>query len=157
MFVNKEFLGMYQKALNQCRSAKLSYLKSADKQHLPEYKRFFNLQATVRNRIYNDLIILVNSKEVELAHSFLQNHNGEGIMIATIGSEKQNAFSKAIELDESMIGLMLQITEIDVNTETQNELNRFVEKLKNSLHTNQIFEKQSFLVREEKKSELILP
>ena len=151
MFVNKEFLGMYQKALNQCRSAKLSYLKSADKQHLPEYKRFFNLQATVRNRIYNDLITLVNSKQVELDPSFLHNHNREEIMIATIGSEKQNAFSKAIELDESMIGLMLQITEIDVNTETQNELNRFVEKLKNSLHTNQIFEKQSFLVREEKK------
>ena len=141
MFVNKEFLGMYQKALNQCRSAKLSYLKSADKQHLPEYKRFFNLQATVRNRIYNDLITLVNSKQVELDPSFLHNHNREEIMIATIGSEKQNAFSKAIELDESMIGLMLQITEIDVNTETQNELNRFVEKLKNSLHTNQIFEK----------------
>lgn len=151
MSTNKEILGIYQKALNQCRSAKLSYLKSADKQHLPEYKRFFNLQATVRNRIYNDLITLVNSKEVELAHSFLQNHNREGIMIATIGSEKQNAFSKAIELDESIIGLMIQITEIDVNTETQNELNRFVEKLKNSLHTNQIFEKQSFLVREEKK------
>ena len=151
MSINKELLWIYQKALNQCRSAKLSYLKSADKQHLPKYKRFFNLQATVRNRIYNDLITLVNSKEVELAHSFLQNHNREGIMIATIGSEKQNAFSKAIELDESMIGLMLQITEIDVNTETQNELNRFVEKLKNSLHTNQIFEKQSFLVREEKK------
>ena len=148
MSINKEILGIYQKALNQCRSAKISYLKSADKQHLPEYKRFFNLQATVRNRIYNDLITLVNSKEVELAHSFLQNHNREGIMMATIGSEKQNAFSKAIELDESMIGLMLQITEIDVNTETQNELNRFVEKLKNSLHTNQIFEKQSFLVRE---------
>ena len=148
MSINKEILGIYQKALNQCRSAKISYLKSADKQHLPEYKRFFNLQATVRNRIYNDLITLVNSKEVELAPSFLQKHNREGIMIATIGSEKQNAFSKAIELDESIIGLMIQITEIDVNTETQNELNRFVEKLKNSLHTNQIFEKQSFLVRE---------
>ena len=151
MSINKEILGIYQKALNQCRSAKISYLKSADKQHLPEYKRFFNLQATVRNRIYNDLITLVNSKEADLEQSFLQNHNREGIMIATICSEKQNAFSKAIELDESMIGLMLQITEIDVNTETQNELNRFVEKLKNSLHTNQIFEKQSFLVREEKK------
>ena len=151
MSTNKELLWIYQKALNQCRSAKLSYLKSADKQHLPKYKRFFNLQATVRNRIYNDLITLVNSKQVELDPSFLHNHNREEIMIATIGSEKQNAFSKAIELDESMIGLMLQITEIDVNTETQNELNRFVEKLKNSLHTNQIFEKQSFLVREEKK------
>ena len=103
MSINKEILGIYQKALNQCRSAKISYLKSADKQHLPEYKRFFNLQATVRNRIYNDLITLVNSKEVELAPSFLQNHNREGIMIATIGYEKRNAFSKAVELDESMI------------------------------------------------------
>ena len=148
---NKELLGIYQKALNQCRSAKLSYLKSADTQHLTEHKRFFNLQATVRNRIYNDLITLVNSKEVELAPSFLQNQNREKIMIATIGSEKQNAFSKAIESDESMIEHMLQIMEIDVNSESQSELIRFVEKLKNSLHTNRIFEKQTFLLREEKK------
>ena len=74
MSINKELLEIYQKALNQCRSAKLSYLKSAYKQHLPEYKRFFNLQATVRNRIYNDLITLVNSKQVELDPSFLHNH-----------------------------------------------------------------------------------
>ncbi|MDB4015261.1 hypothetical protein N8345_03010 [Flavobacteriaceae bacterium] len=151
MSSNKELLGIYQMALNQCRTAKLSYLKSADKQHLPEYKRFFNLQATVRNRIYNDLITLVNSKEVELAPSFLHNHNREEIMIATIGSEKQNAFSKAIESDESMIELMIQIMEIDVNSESQNELICFVEKLKNSLQTNRTFEKQSFLLREEKK------
>lgn len=151
MSSNKELLGIYQMALNQCRTAKLSYLKSADKQHLPEYKRFFNLQATVRNRIYNDLITLVNSKEVELAPSFLQNQNREKIMIATIGSEKQNAFSKAIESDESMIEHMLQIMEIDVNSESQSELIRFVEKLKNSLHTNRIFEKQTFPLREEKK------
>ena len=151
MSSNKELLGIYQMALNQCRTAKLSYLKSADKQHLPEYKRFFNLQATVRNRIYNDLITLVNSKEVELAPSFLQNQNREKIMIATIGSEKQNAFSKAIESDESMIEHMLQIMEIDVNSESQSELIRFVEKLKYSLHTNRIFEKQTFLLREEKK------
>jgi hypothetical protein len=151
MSINKELLRIYQKALNQCRSAKLSYLKSADKQHLPEYKRFFNLQATVRNRIYNDLITLVNSKEVELGQSFLHNHNREDIMIATIGSEKQNAFSKAIDSDESMIGIIVKIIEIDINSETQSELIRFVEKLKNSLLTNRIFEKQSFLLIEEKK------
>jgi len=95
-------------------------LKSADKKYLLKYKPFFNLQATVRNRIYNDLITLVNSKEADLEQSFLQNHNREGIMIATIGSEKQNVFSKANELDESMIELMPQIMEIDINSETQN-------------------------------------
>ncbi|MBT4903795.1 MAG: hypothetical protein HON57_01235 [Flavobacteriaceae bacterium] len=151
MSFKKEFLGSYQKALNQCRSAKLAYLKSADKQHLPEYKRFFNLQATVRNRIYNDLITLVNNKEVELAQSFLQNHNREEIMIATLDSEKQNAFSKAIESDQLVIEHLLQIMDIEDNIDSQNELNRFVEKLKNSLHTNQIFEKQSLVLREEKK------
>jgi hypothetical protein len=50
-----------------------------------------------------------------------------------------------------MIELMLQIMEIDVNSESQNGLIRFVEKLKNSLHTNRILEKQSFLLIEEKK------
>ena len=148
---SKHIIELYQVTLSECRSAKLSYLKSADKQHLPEYKRFFNLQATVRNRIYNDLITLVNSKEVELAQSFLQNHNREEIMIATLDSEKQNAFSKVIESDQLVIEHLLQIMDIEDNIDSQNELNRFVEKLKNSLHTNQIFEKQSLVLREEKK------
>ncbi len=148
---NKDLLEAYQLALNKCRKAKLSYLKSADKQHLPEYKRFFNLQATVRNRIYNDLITMLNGTQLSFGTSFLENHDREDIMIATLLREKKNAFSKAIESDESMIELMLQIMEIDVNSESQNGLIRFVEKLKNSLHTNRIFEKQSFLLIEEKK------
>ena len=50
-----------------------------------------------------------------------------------------------------MIEHLLQIMDIEDNIDSQNELNRFVEKLKNSLHTNQIFEKQSLVLREEKK------
>ena len=72
-------------------------------------------------------------------------------MIATLDSEKQNAFSKAIESDQLVIEHLLQIMDIEDNIDSQNELNRFVEKLKNSLHTNQIFEKQSLVLREEKK------
>ena len=72
-------------------------------------------------------------------------------MIATLDSEKQNAFSKAIESDQLVIEHLLQIMDIEDNIDSQNELNPFVEKLKNSLHTNQIFEKQSLVLREEKK------
>ena len=72
-------------------------------------------------------------------------------MIATLDSEKQNAFSKAIESDQLVIEYLLQIMDIEDNTDSKNELNRFVEKLKNSLYTNQIFEKQSLVLSEEKK------
>jgi len=148
---NKDFLEAYQLALNKCRKAKLSYLKSADKQHLPEYKRFFNLQATVRNRIYNDLITMLNGTQLSFGTSFLENHDREDIMIATLLTEKKNAFSKAIESDESLIEQLVQLLDVEENLDAQNQLMRFIDKLKNSLSTNRNFEKETFSISEEKK------
>ena len=58
-FKKESFRERTRLALNQCRSAKLVLLEIR-RQTTPSriYKRFFNLQATVRNRIYNDLITL---------------------------------------------------------------------------------------------------
>ena len=148
---NKDLLEAYQLALNKCRKAKLSYLKSADKQHLPEYKRFFNLQATVRNRIYNDLITILNGTQLSFGASFLENHDREDIMIATLLREKKNAFSKAIESDESLIEQLIQLLDVEENLDAQNQLMRFIDKLKNSLSTNRNFEKETFSISEEKK------
>ena len=148
---NKDLLEVYQLALNKCRKAKLSYLKSADKQHLPEYKRFFNLQATVRNRIYNDLITILNGTQLSFGASFLENHDREDIMIATLLREKKNAFSKAIESDESLIEQLLQLLDVEENLDTQDQLMHFIDKLKNSLSINRNFEKETFSISEEKK------
>jgi hypothetical protein len=142
MSINKELLGIYQKSLNQCRSAKLLYLKSADKQHLPEYKRFLNLQATVRNRIYNDLVTLLNAKGVDLETTLLQNAREE-IMIARLSSEKQNAFTKGINSDETLIGYIVDIMDCEEDPEALDLLMSLIDKLKISLKTNQTFEHQN--------------
>ncbi|MGB2305682.1 MAG: hypothetical protein ACPH57_04765 [Flavobacteriaceae bacterium] len=147
----KRIIELYQITLSECRSAKLSYLKSADKQHLPEHKRFLNLQATVRNRIYNDLLSILDEKGLKLSELFLQNHNRGEIMISSLATEKQNAFTKAMEKDESIIKYLFKIIDIEENTNTQEKLIRFIDKLKSSLMTNQTFEKQTISQREEKR------
>lgn len=147
----KRIIELYQITLSECRSAKLSYLKSADKQHLPEHKRFLNLQATVRNRIYNDLLSILDEKGLKLSELFLQNHNRGEIMISSLTTEKQNAFTKAMEKDESIIKYLFKIIDVEENTNTQEKLIRFIDKLKSSLMTNQTFEKQTISQREEKR------
>lgn len=147
----KRIIELYQITLSECRSAKLSYLKSADKQHLPEHKRFLNLQATVRNRIYNDLLSILDEKGLKLSELFLQNHNRGEIMISSLATEKQNAFTKAMEKDESIIKYLFKIIDVEENTNTQEKLIRFIDKLKSSLMTNQTFEKQTRSQREEKR------
>tara|TARA_B100000767_G_scaffold113854_1_gene108638 strand:+ start:7528 stop:7989 length:462 start_codon:yes stop_codon:yes gene_type:complete len=148
---NKQTIELYQKALNLCRTAKLSYLKSADKEHLPEHKRFLNLQATIRNRIYNDLITALNGTKIELGASFHQNHNREQIMIANLLSEKKNAFSKAIESDESLIEQIIKLLSVEENLDVQDKLIRFIDKLKNSLGINKSFEETTFTLNKEEK------
>ena len=137
--------------LNQCRSSKLAYLKSAEKEHLPEYKRFFNLQATIRNRIYNDIITNLHGADIDLGTSFYQNHNREEIMIATLLSEKQNAFSKSIELDEALIEHVSRLLNAIQNIEIEDLLLRFIDKLKNSLNTNRMYEQHTYNLDREKK------
>ena len=151
MSTKKHIIELYQVTLAECRSAKLSYLKSADKQHLPEYKRFFNLQATVRNRIYNELLSILNEKGLKLSELFLQNHNRGEIMISTLATEKQNAFTKAMEKDESIIKYLFKIKDNEESSNIQEKLIRFIDKLKNSFLTNQTFEKQNIGHEEEKK------
>jgi hypothetical protein len=151
VLASKHIIELYQVTLSECRSAKLSYLKSADKQHLPEYKRFLNLQATVRNRIYNDLLSILDEKGIKLSELFLQNHNRGEIMISSLATEKQNAFTKAMEKDESIIKYLFKIMDVEKNTNTQEKLIRFIDKLKNSLLTNHTFEKQTLSQREEKR------
>lgn len=152
MLTNKHIIELYQVTLAECRLAKLSYLKSADKQHLPEYKRFLNLQATVRNRIYNDLLSILDEKGLKLSELFLQNHNRGEIMISTLATEKQNAFTKAMGKDESIIKNLFKIIDIEESNNTQKKLIRFIDKLKNSFLTNQTFEKQTIGHEEEKKA-----
>ena len=147
----KRIIEVYQITLSECRSAKLSYLKAADKQHLPEHKRVLNLQATVRNRIYNDLLSILDEKGLKLSELFLQNHNRGEIMISSLATEKQNAFTKAMEKDESIIKYLFKIIDVEENTITQEKLIRFIDKLKSSLMTNQTFEKQTISQREEKR------
>jgi hypothetical protein len=72
-------------------------------------------------------------------------------MIATLLREKKNAFSKAIESDESLIEQLIQLLDVEENLDAQDQLMRFIDKLKNSLSTNRNFEKETFSISEEKK------
>ena len=93
-------------------------------------------------------LLRVSGSEAEL---FLQNHNRGEIMISSLATEKQNAFTKAMEKDESIIKYLFKIMDVEKNTNTQEKLIRFIDKLKNSLLTNQTFEKQTLSQREEKR------
>jgi hypothetical protein len=128
-----------------------SQAKKPEKEHLPEYKRFFNLQATIRNRIYNDIITNLHGADIDLGTSFYQNHNREEIMIATLLSEKQNAFSKSIELDEALIEHVSRLLNTIQNIEIEDLLLKFIDKLKNSLNTNRMYEQHTYKLDLEKK------
>ena len=72
-------------------------------------------------------------------------------MISTLTTEKQNAFTKAMGKDESIIKNLFKIIDIEESNNTQKKLIRFIDKLKNSFLTNQTFEKQTIGHEEEKK------
>jgi hypothetical protein len=72
-------------------------------------------------------------------------------MIATLLSEKQNAFSKSIELDEALIEHVSRLLNAIQNIEIEDLLLKFIDKLKNSLNTNRMYEQHTYNLDREKK------
>jgi hypothetical protein len=72
-------------------------------------------------------------------------------MIASLLSEKQNAFSKSIELDEALIEHVSRLLNAIQNIEIEDLLLRFIDKLRNSLNTNRMYEQHTYNLDREKK------
>ena len=112
------FIVKLEKILTQLKNSKLEYLKASDKYDLPEYKRFFNMQSTQRNRFSQDITKLLRSMNVEVENLVINQLNFDQIVISSIGKTKHNHLSKCVEYDRKLISLYEEALEIQPENDT---------------------------------------
>ena len=61
-----QFIAKLEKILTFLKNSKLEYLKASDRFNLPQNKRFFNMQSTIRNRFFQDIASILRSMDVEM-------------------------------------------------------------------------------------------
>ena len=107
-----QFIAKLEKILTFLKNSKLEYLKASDRFNLPENKRFFNMQSTIRNRFFQDIVSLLRSMNIEVDNLVINRLNFEQITSSSNTKTSQSLLQKCIEFDKKLIQLYEEALEI---------------------------------------------
>ena len=105
LYGSPEFIALLKKILNLLKNAKLEYLKASDESNSTTDKRYFNLQSTLRNRYFQDIIKLLRSLNVEVENLVIHRLNFEQMVISTIKKPNHTHLHKSIQFDQKLIAI----------------------------------------------------
>ena len=108
-----QFIAKLEKILTFLKNSKQEYLKASDRFNLPENKRFFNMQSTIRNRFFQDIVSLLRSMSIEVDNLVINRLNFEQITSSSNAKTSQSLLQKCIEFDKKLIQLYEEALEID--------------------------------------------
>ena len=109
-----QFIAKLEKILNFLKNSKLEYLKASDRFNLPQNKRFFNMQSTLRNRFFQDIASLLRSMNTKWTILLLMIKFWQ-IVTSSNTKINQGHLEKCIELDKQLVKLYEEALEIDPN------------------------------------------
>ena len=108
-----QFIAKLEKILTFLKNSKQEYLKASDRFNHPENKRFFNMQSTIRNRFFQDIVSLLRSMSIEVDKLVINRLNCEQITSSSNAKTSQSLLQKCIEFDKKLIQLYEEALEID--------------------------------------------
>tara|TARA_B100001109_G_C18726608_1_gene409887 strand:+ start:148 stop:588 length:441 start_codon:yes stop_codon:yes gene_type:complete len=130
-----KLIAKLEQILTYLKKSKIEYLKASDRFNLPEEKRFFNMQSTIRNRFFQDITSILRSFNVDLDNLVINRLNFEQIVASTNKKTNQNHLHKCVELDRKLNNLYDEALEIDSENEIlkyQNE--RIAKVIEENIH-----------------------
>lgn len=110
---NTLFIATLEKILTNLKNSKLEYLKASDRHNDLNHKRFFNLQSTLRNRYFHDIIMVLRSKKVEIDALVINRLNFEQRLTSSLGKPKLNIFDNCFQLDKKLLELYEKAYDLD--------------------------------------------
>lgn len=113
MSSTSDYIILLKKILTLLKNSKLEYLKASDESNLSSDKRHFNLQSTLRNRYFQDVIKLLRALDVEVENLITHRLNFEQMVISSIKIPNHTHLNKSIKLDQSLLALYDEALAID--------------------------------------------
>ncbi|MDA7808061.1 PA2169 family four-helix-bundle protein [Flavobacteriaceae bacterium] len=105
MSKHNRHIAIMEKLLTHLKNAKLEYLKAADRASTSAVKRFFNQQALIRNRFFQEVLSELQSLGMSYDDLVVSKFNFDQLLISTIDNLKASAFEKCLEADRTLLGL----------------------------------------------------
>ncbi len=127
-------IALMEKLLTHLKNSKLEYLKAADQANASEEKRFFNKQALLRNRFFQEVLSELQTLGLTYDDLIISRFNFDQLLISSIDTLKATALEKCLQADQMLIALYGEFFE------SLNENEKFllhVETLETAVSKNQ--------------------
>ena len=117
MSKNSQYIVLLERLLTHHRNAKLDYLKAADHADKSEKKRYFNKQAMLRNRFFQEILSELQNLGMYYDDFVSSRFNFDQLLISSIDKLRANALDKCLESDRFLLETYLSLQD----SEFQNE------------------------------------
>lgn len=109
MYKRNQNIALMEKLLTHLKNAKLEYLKAADHANASEDKRFFNQQAMMRNRFFQEILSELHSLGVTSDDLIISRFNFNQLLISSIDTLRATALEKCLEADKFLLVLYAEL------------------------------------------------
>src|SRR5210317_387800 len=103
MSKHNRHIAIMEKLLTHLKNAKLEYLKAADRASTSAVKRFFNQQALIRNRFFQEVLSELQSLGMSYDDLVVSRFNFDQLLISSIDHLKASAVEKCLEADKLLL------------------------------------------------------
>ena len=114
------------------------YLNTADKQDLPAFKRFFNQQAILRNRMFNDFSSLLSEFNINIDDILLNRPDFKQLMMTTPKREKNNPFVRCLKQDLSFKKNLEALIDVDDREKNREMYLKHLDKINACIAHNEL-------------------
>ena len=127
---HKKLVQGLERLLNAARKDKIMYLNAADRQNLPAFKRFFNQQALLRNRLFHDISSILSQKGIEVDPLLLRRPDIQQYMLTSPDREKKNPFKKLLRADGQLMHGLREVIAMETDSSEEKRLMQHLQKVK---------------------------
>jgi len=117
MSKKNQYIAILEKLLTHLKNSKLEYLKAADHADRSEKKRYFNKQALLRNRFFQEILSELQNIGIGYDEFVISRLNFDQLLISSIDKLRSNALGKCLESDKFLLEIYLSLRD----SEFQNE------------------------------------
>ena len=117
MTKNNKYIALLEKLLTHLKNSKLEYLKAADHADRSEKKRYFNKQALLRNRFFQEILSELQNLGIHYNDLVTSRLNFDQLLISSIDKLRSNAIDKCLESDKFLLETYLSLRDSKFHNE----------------------------------------
>ena len=110
------YIAQLEKLLTHLKNGKLGYLKAADHANTSEEKRYFNQEALIRNRYFQEALSEIQNLGMSYDDLVVGGFNFNQLLISSIDTLKATALEKCIEADKMLVEIYQSILALNQET-----------------------------------------